>query len=109
MLKRFLLPALVIMVIGLTATAEVKTRRPHHTTMLVGTTVSVDKTGKLVTVKESSGKETTLAWSDATKVTGGTLQEGEKVTVRCMEKDGKTLATAIQIHGSSQSAPKKKS
>ena len=62
-----------------------------------GTIRKVDLSDKWMVVADASGQETTIFWSDATKIEGGDPKEGEKVTVKAIEKDGKTRATWIHV------------
>ena len=50
-----------------------------------------------VTVKDSAGKETTVYWSDQTKVAGDEMKEGALVHWKGMEKDGKMWATWVHV------------
>jgi hypothetical protein len=63
--------------------------------MMTGTVTKVDSASKSMTVKDDSGKETTVYWDDSTKVSGGSPTEGATVTFATMDKDGKTVATHI--------------
>jgi hypothetical protein len=38
-----------------------------------------------------------VAWTDATKVLGGTLTAGEAAVVRYMVKNGRSVATSVKI------------
>lgn len=62
-----------------------------------GTISQLDMAGKMMMVKDSAGKETSVYWTDATKVEGGELKEGEMVHFKVMEKDGKMWATWVQV------------
>jgi len=64
--------------------------------MVTGTVTKVDSTAKMMTVRDNTGKETTVYWDDSTKVDGGSPTEGATVAFTAVEKDGKTLATAIK-------------
>jgi hypothetical protein len=68
-----------------------------HGIALSGTVSSVDFAAKAFAVRDSAGKNTSLVWTDATKVTGGTLKVGEKVTLRYLVKDRKNIATSVKI------------
>jgi hypothetical protein len=88
----------LIFLLATTAAVSAKTMsKPHHAKSLHGTVVSVDEPGKMVVVKDSKGKETNVAYTSATKITGGTLKPGEAVTILWMDKDGKAVATTVQI------------
>jgi hypothetical protein len=62
-----------------------------------GTIRKVNLPDKWMVVADTSGRETTIFWSDATKVEGGDPKAGEKVTVKAIEKDGKTCATWVHV------------
>ncbi len=68
-----------------------------HGIALSGTVSSVDFAAKTFVVRDSAGKDTNLVWTDATKLTGGTLKIGEKVTLRYLVKDKKSIATSVKI------------
>jgi len=61
------------------------------------TITKLDTAGKSMVVKTSDGKEMTLYWNDATKVSGGELKEGETIHFTSSEKDGKTWATSVHV------------
>lgn len=62
-----------------------------------GTITKVDSAGKMMTVKDSAGKETTVYWNDSTKVGGDEMKEGAVVHWRGEEKDGKMMATWVHV------------
>jgi YD repeat-containing protein len=62
-----------------------------------GTITRVDTAGKMVTVKEASGNETTVAWNDSTRITGGELKEGASVSLTVSDKGGSPTATSIEV------------
>jgi hypothetical protein len=62
-----------------------------------GTVSKLDTAGKMMMVKDSAGKESTLYWNDATKVEGGELKEGAMVHYKATEKDGKWWATWVHV------------
>ena len=63
---------------------------------MTGTITRVDNTAKMMTVRDDSGKEKTVYWDDSTSLSG-TPSEGASVSVSTTEKDGKTVATMIQV------------
>jgi len=72
-----------------------------HGKSVHGTVAKLNETAKTFEVK---GKKTyDLQWNDATKVTGGSLKDGEAVTVKYMVHDGKNVATSIMITGPKKS------
>jgi hypothetical protein len=68
-----------------------------HGFALSGTVASVDDANKTLTVRASSGHQTTLIWTSATSVFGGKLAAGQSVTLRYLDRDGKHIATSIRI------------
>ncbi|MDQ6891825.1 MAG: hypothetical protein M3167_04010 [Acidobacteriota bacterium] len=62
-----------------------------------GTISKVDMAGKMMMVKDSAGKESTVYWTDKTKVAGDELKEGSLVHWKGMEKDGKMWATWVHV------------
>ena len=70
-------------------------RARTHGYPLSGTVTNVDEGRKSFAVKNSAGKEIRLVWTDATKVTGGKITAGAKVTLRYLDKDGKHIATSV--------------
>lgn len=62
-----------------------------------GTITKIDTAGKMMMVKDSAGKETTVYWNDATKVGGDEMKEGAMVHWRGAEKDGKMVATWVHV------------
>jgi len=65
--------------------------------MMEGTISKIDMAGKMMTVKDSAGKETSVYWTDKTKVAGDELKEGSLVHWKGMEKDGKMWATWVHV------------
>jgi hypothetical protein len=66
--------------------------KPHE-----GTISKLDTAGKMMTVKDSAGTESTVYWNDTTKVEGGELKEGSLVHYKGAEKDGKLWATWVHV------------
>jgi hypothetical protein len=63
-----------------------------------GTISSVDNGAKSFVVKDANGKEATVFWNDATRLSGE-LATGATVVVQTSMQDGKTVATSIQVSG----------
>jgi len=96
----FLLPAAALT--ASLAAAEPVTPGPaakSHANTVSGTVVSVQDGEKKLVVRDARGKETRLVWTTATRMSGGALKAGEKVTVRWMRRDGKNIATALKVVG----------
>jgi len=68
-----------------------------HGISLSGRVSRVDAAAKTFSVVDSSGREVSLAWTAATKVTGGEVKPGETVTLRYLDKDKKHIATTIRV------------
>lgn len=62
-----------------------------------GTISKLDTAGKMMTVKDSAGKETDFYWNDSTRVEGGELKEGATVHLKAAEKDGKMWASWVHV------------
>jgi hypothetical protein len=62
-----------------------------------GTISRLDTAAKSMVIKDTTGKEVTVFWDDATRVNGGELREGSQVEVKAKDQDGKNFATSIQI------------
>ena len=75
-----------------------------HGREMAGEIVSVNESGKSLVLK-SGGKNTTVYWTDATKVTGGSVKAGEHAVIRSMVKNGKTWATSVKIVGNGSMRP----
>jgi len=62
-----------------------------------GTITKLDVAGKMMVVKDSAGKETTVYWNDKTKTAGDAMKEGALVHWKGTEKDGKMWATWVHV------------
>src|SRR5690349_17481382 len=93
--SRILIAALIVSLFALPA-AFAKPTIAHGTTVR-GTIANLNETGKSFDVQEKSGKNVDLIWTAATKVNHGPLKDGENATVRYMKRDGKNVATVINI------------
>ena len=90
----------VLLVVSSVFAATTKAPASHGKSVR-GTLQKLDEPAKTFSVKARAG-QTALEWNAATRVTGGSLKDGETVTVRYMVHDGKNVATSIMI-----AAPKK--
>lgn len=63
-----------------------------------GTITKMDKDAKMMTMKDSKGKEETCYWDDSTKVKGE-MKEGAMASVKCEMKDGKMMAKQVTMMG----------
>ncbi len=68
-----------------------------HGVALSGTVSTMNFAAKTFVVRDSAGRDTSLVWTDATKVTGGALKAGQNVTLRYLVKDKKNIATSVKI------------
>jgi hypothetical protein len=95
MRKLFLLAALPLLL----GAEPVKTpdKGKTHGYAVSGTVATVDAHANTFAVRSSTGKETSLHRTNATKVRGGALKVGDRVAVRWIERDGKKVATSVQI------------
>ena len=62
-----------------------------------GTISKMDMAGKMMMVKDATGKETAVYWNDTTKVSGDEMKEGSLVHWAGTEKDGKMWATKVHV------------
>src|ERR1700737_4804828 len=91
------LVALACLPLLLATQIAVPSKAKVHGFSLSGTVVRIDEGKKTLAVRNAGGKETTLVWTNATKVFGGTLAVGQAVTLKYLDRDGKHIATSIQI------------
>ena len=79
-----------------TKAAPAKAPAPHGHSVH-GTVARLNDSAKTFEIKTGAKKSYDLEWNDATKVSGGTLKDGEAATVKYMVRDGKNVATSIMI------------
>jgi len=79
------------------AAAAAAPRAKVHGVTVSGRVSKVDAAARTFSVRETSGREVPLAWTAATKITGGDLKVGELVTLRYLDKDKKHIATTIHV------------
>ena len=101
--SRIIIISLVLLV-AVTSAFAATTKAPaaSHGKSVHGSVAKLDESAKTFDV-DAGKKATNIQWNDATKVTGGSLKDGETVTVKYMVHDGKNVATSVMI-----AAPKKK-
>ena len=80
------------------ARAEPSPAPTSHARTLSGTIAAIAADGKELTVRDERGKAARVTLTAATRVTGGALEPGRKVTVRWMPRDKKSVATAVRVH-----------
>ncbi|HET7433785.1 MAG TPA: hypothetical protein VFN10_03630 [Thermoanaerobaculia bacterium] len=101
MRSRALLSVAVVAVCGLVAVAATTGRGAvaprSHGDEISGTVSVVDAAARTFVLRDAQGKTTRVAWTDATKVLGGTLTAGEAAVVRYMVKNGRSVATSVKI------------
>src|ERR1044071_2259365 len=73
------------------ATTKAPAAAKSHGKSVHGSVAKLDESAKTFDV-DAGKKATMVQWNDATKVTGGTLKDGETVTVKYMVHDGKADA-----------------
>jgi len=101
--SRIIIISLAILLMVTAAYSATTTKAPApHGKSVHGTVGKLDESAKTFTVT-SAKKSWDLQWNDATKVSGGTLKDGEGVTVRYMVHAGKNVATSIMIAGPKKS------
>lgn len=93
--QRMLLAALVISLVALPA-AYAKTT-PSHGAAVHGKVANLNESAKTFTVQAKAGANVDLSWNGATKVEHGPLKDGEQAAVRYMTRDGKNVATVINV------------
>lgn len=98
-MKRLLAVALVVGV-ALSAVALADDAKKMDGKMdgkaMSGHVTKVDDAQKMMMVKDKSGKEWTIYWTDQTKVEGGAPKEGAMVWFKADSKDGKMWATWVK-------------
>lgn len=90
----FIASLALIVAIGALSAATAKSA---HAMTMSGTVSAVDQKAKTFSLKDESGKATVITWTAATRVKGGTLKDGQRVSVSVFPKDGKNVATSIRI------------
>jgi hypothetical protein len=68
-----------------------------HANGLAGRILSVDAARRTLVVEESGGRKSRLVWTGATRISGGALAPGARVTVRWVARDGKRIATVLRV------------
>jgi hypothetical protein len=84
-----------VLAIGVASTSTAKGK--NHAMTMEGTVSSVDQNAKTFSLTNKAGKATSISWTAATKVRGGSLKAGEHAQVSVLTKDGKNIATSIRI------------
>jgi hypothetical protein len=88
---------IVSLLVFLAVTPTPPSRSRAHGLVFAGTILAVDAAGKSLVVRNAAGKETRFVWTSATRVIGGDLKAGERVTLRYLDKDGKHIAMSVSI------------
>jgi Domain of unknown function (DUF5666) len=101
MRRPFISACLLTVLAAMAMAAPLKPTPPvkpkSHGNALSGTVASLDEAKKTFTVRNAAGKETVLLRTNATRVRGGVLKTGDRVSVRWLERDKKMVATSIRI------------
>ena len=96
MTKRILALSVVAALCAIVALAGDEKQKPMGK-MNQGVITKMDSAGKMMMVKDATGKETAVYWNDTTKVSGDAMKEGAMVHWAGMEKDGKMWATKVHV------------
>ena len=86
----------LLCLVAATATFATTAKMTTHGQHARGTIEKVDDAAKSFVLREGKTGRT-IFWTDATKVTGGTVKANEKAEVRWMARDGKNVATSVKI------------
>ena len=84
-----------VLAIGVASASAAKAK--NHAMTMEGRVSSVDQKAKTFSLTDKAGKATSISWTAATKVRGGSLKDGERANVSVFQKDGKNIATSIRI------------
>jgi hypothetical protein len=95
--RTLVLGAAVTVLSAAAVVAATPSKTKVHGFSVTGTVVFLEQPAKKMTVRTSSGRQVSLVWTGATKTVGGPVKSGLRVTVRYLEKDGKNIATSIQV------------
>ncbi len=68
-----------------------------HGIAVSGTISRLEPAKMTLWVRDATGREVTLSWTHATKITGTPLKVGEVVTLRYFDKDSKHIAATIRV------------
>ncbi len=68
-----------------------------HGVPISGRVSGLDPGKKILSVRDAAGRETSLVWTSATKISGGDLKIGESVMLRYLDKDTRHIAMTIRI------------
>jgi len=83
--------------VALAEPSPTPTAAKSHARTAKGIVASVAPDGKSLTVRDEHGRESHFVVTSATRVSGGALETGRKVTVRWMPLDKKNVATAVRV------------
>jgi hypothetical protein len=106
-MRKSIIVLVAVLSLGFSSLAFAGSKTMMHGKHSSGTVVSVNETDKSFVLRDGK-KDTTVYWTGATKVTGGSLKANEHVNVRWMEKDGKVWATAVNVGSAKTAATAKK-
>lgn len=101
--SKVIILSLTLLLIVTSAFAATTKAPASHGKSVHGKVAKLNESAKTFTVDSGAKKSYDLQWNDATKVSGGTLKDGESVTVRYMVHGGKNVATSIMITGAKKS------
>jgi hypothetical protein len=103
-LSVLLLPLMFALASPPPLSAATPSKAKVHGISLSGRVSKIDASAMTLSVRDGSGHEVTLAWTAATKITGGDPKVGDVVTLRYLDKDKKHIATTIHVGAPSSAA-----
>lgn len=92
----FVVIALLLLAAPLRTLLATKVVAATHGAPLSGTVASVEPRSRTFVLATGSAN-VAVQWTEATRVTGGTLRAGARVLIRTISKAGRTYATTIQV------------
>src|SRR5687768_5639573 len=96
-MKRALsIAAVLLMSASLAALADER-KSGKDEKVVSGKIVRLDMNEKSITVEDESGQSRAVLWTDATRVLGGEMKEGEPVQIGYVEAENKMWATWIRV------------
>ena len=94
--SRILILSLAALLVMTSAFAATTKAPAAHGKSVHGKIANLNDSAKTFTIKGAKSSYD-VQWNGATKVSGGTLKDGESATVKYMIRDGKNVATSIMI------------
>ena len=98
MRRIFALGALAALCLGTVASAqEARSQGTEAIQTFKGTVESVNPQQKTLLLEDTSGTAEAVSWDSSTALQGGEPKEGQSVEVSAVKRDGRTVATRIQV------------